>query len=111
MVSHCGPCGSSEVSQFDVHRLRTGADLVIDCQADLLAQLNTRLVAPLIPRDVAPAPAQRLNPVFMIDGRDHVMVTQFAAAIHVRELAETVLSLREHSFEIVGALDVLVTGV
>ena len=85
--------------------------MVIDCQSELLSQLNTRLVVPLIPRDRAPAPAQRLNPVFSVRGQEHVMATQFAAAVHVRELGEVVTSLRDCSFEIVGALDVLISGV
>jgi toxin CcdB len=99
------------VAQFDVHALNSGPELIIDCQSDLLAQLNTRLVAPLILREIAPPPARRLNPVFDIDGREHVMVTQFAAAVHVRELGGIVTSLRERSFEIVAALDVLISGV
>jgi toxin CcdB len=99
------------VAQFDVLRLSSGSGLVIDCQSDLLAQLNTRLVVPLLPRRAAPAPAQRLNPVFQVGDAEHVMVTQFAAAVHVSELGPIVGSLRDSSFEIVDALDVLVTGV
>jgi toxin CcdB len=99
------------MAQFDVLALNTTSDLVIDCQSDLLAQLKTRRVAPLIPRDRAPAPANRLNPVFLIEGTEHVMVTQFAAAVHVRELGELVASLKHQSFKIVDALGVLVSGV
>ena len=97
--------------QFDVHRLNSNETLVIDCQSELLEQLNTRFVVPLVPREAAPIPAHRLNPVFSIGGRDHVMVTQFAAAVERRELADVVFSLRDRSFEVVGALDVLITGV
>lgn len=99
------------MAQFDVYTLGSGAGLVIDCQAEILAHLNTRLAVPLLPRDSAPAPAQRLNPIFVIGGRDHVMVTQFAAAIHRRELGEAIASLKDRSFEVVGALDVLLSGV
>jgi toxin CcdB len=99
------------MAQFDVHRLGSGEGLVLDCQSDLLQQLNTRFVVPLIPQEDAPAPAQRLNPTFVIDGRRFVMVTQFAAAAHCNELGEAIASLRGHSFEVVGALDVLISGV
>lgn len=99
------------MAQFDVHVLNSGSRLVLDCQPDLLADLNTRLVVPLMPRAHAPAAAQRLNPIFSVAGGEHVMVTQFAASVHRRELGEIVASLRERSFEIVGALDVLVSGV
>jgi len=99
------------MAQFDVHRLNSGEALVLDCQSDLLDQLNTRFVVPLIPRGQAPAAAHRLNPVFTIAGQEVLMATQFAAAVLSQELSEPVISLRERSFEIVGAQDVLISGV
>lgn len=99
------------MAQFDVHRLKSGLGLVIDCQSDLLDDLNTRFVVPLIPEQDAPRPARRLNPIFGIaDGR-HVMLTQFAAAVQRKELGDRVESLRDRAFEIMGALDVLLSGV
>jgi toxin CcdB len=97
------------VAQFDVHRL--GRGLVIDCQSDLLADLNTRVVVPLIPRDQAPVAAHRLNPLFSIDGADHVMDTQFASSVERHQLGVVVASLAGHSFEIIDAFDVLISGV
>lgn len=99
----------SELSQFDVHRLGNG--LVVDCQSDLLSHLNTRVVVPLIPRARAPRPARRFNPVFAIEGDEHVMATQFISAVERRELGAVVTSLADRSFEITGALDVLISGV
>lgn len=99
------------MAQFDVHRLIPNGTFVVDCQSDLLAELNTRFVVPLIRRDAAPTAAQRLNPVFSISGAQHVMVTQFAAAVEVRELGEIVGSLTDRAFEVIGALDVLISGV
>ena len=40
--------------------------LLLDCQADVLDHLNTRLVVPLISPDSAPIAAVRLNPAFQI---------------------------------------------
>jgi toxin CcdB len=97
------------LAQFDVHRL--GSGLVIDCQSSLLAHLNTRVVVPLIPRDRAPKPARRFNPVFSLDGADHVMDTQFISAVERRELGAAVASLADRSFEITDALDVLISGI
>lgn len=97
------------MAQFDVHRLGDG--LVVDCQSNLLADLNTRFVAPLVRSEDAPAPARRLNPVFAIDETDHVMQAQFASAVERRHLSEAVASLADHSFEIIDALDVLISGV
>ena len=97
------------MAQFDVHQLGDG--LVLDCQSDLLAHLNTRFVAPLIPMDRAPTAARRLNPDFTIDGQDFVMDTQFVSSVESRHLGPIVWSLAKRSFEITDALDVLISGV
>ena len=97
------------MAQFDVHRL--GDDLIVNCQSDLLSELNTRAVVPLIPRARAPKVAGRFNPVFTIDGQDLVMTTQFIGAVERNQLGEVVVSLADHSYEIIGAIDVLTGGV
>jgi CcdB protein. len=99
------------MAQFDVHRLANRPGLVIDCQADRLDHLESRLVAPLVPLAELPSPARRLNPVFPIEGEDHAMLTQAAAAIRRRELGPKVVSLADHRPEIMNALDFLLTGV
>ena len=97
------------MAQFDVHRL--GQGLVLDCQSDLLAQMDSRFVVPLVPRAEAPRIAPRLNPVFAIDGDDYVMLTQAAGAVRSRQLGAAVTSFADRSFEITGAFDVLMSGV
>ena len=74
------------MAKFDVYRQKQGGWLVLDCQADLLNDLNTRLVVPLLPINQAPKPAVRLNPIFEVEGERLVMVTQFAASVPIREL-------------------------
>ena len=56
-------------------------------------------------------PAHRFNPVFSIDGAEHVMDTQFVSAVERRELGAVVVLLADRSFEITDALDVLISGV
>ena len=85
--------------------------LVINCQSDLLEQIDSRFVVPLVPRMDAPKVAARLNPVFEIDGKDYVMLTQAATAVRRRELGSVVASVAERSFEVAGALDILVNGI
>lgn len=99
------------MARFDVYRYPAGEGLLLDCQADLLAHLNTRLVVPMLAPAQAPKPAGRLNPEFVVAGEPWVMVTQFAAAVEVRELGERVGSLAAHDREIIGALDLLITGI
>ncbi len=53
------------MARFDVHVNRGGSGCLLDVQADLISGLNTRLVVPLLPVGVAPANAERLNPVFV----------------------------------------------
>jgi toxin CcdB len=97
------------LAQYDVHRFDGG--LVVDCQSDLLKHLNTCLIVPLIPRDEAPKPATRFNPIFEIGGIEHVMDTQFAGAVERRRLGGIVASLEDRALEIIDAFDVLITGV
>jgi toxin CcdB len=97
------------LAQYDVHRFDGG--LVVDCQSELLEHLNTRLIVPLIPRDEAPKPASRFNPIFEIGGIEHVMNTQFAGAVERRRLGGIVASLEDRALEIIDAFDVLITGV
>jgi toxin CcdB len=69
------------MARFEVFANPGGAGYVLDVQADVLSELNTRIVAPLLPLTQAPVPADRLNPVFEIGDAPHVMVTQFMAAV------------------------------
>jgi toxin CcdB len=95
--------------QFDVFRAQ--GELLLDCQSDALGYLATRIVAPLIPIDRAPERRPRLNPVIEIDGQPHVMVTQFAATVHSNELRTRITNLAVHRLEIIGAFDMLLTGI
>ncbi|CAO3419715.1 putative CcdB-like protein [Azospirillum doebereinerae] len=67
----------------------------------------TRFVVPLLPPNEAPQPAVRLNPVFSVERRPHVMVTQFAGAVRVAELGACVGSLVSQDTAIVAALGML----
>lgn len=98
------------MAKFDVYRSRGVAVYLLDCQADLLSDLNTRFVVPLMLETDAHKPAARLNPVFEIEGKPCVMVTQFAATVPVSELKVRLVSLREDSLAIGNALDMLICG-
>jgi toxin CcdB len=84
--------------------------LLLDVQADLLSQMNTRAVVPLLPLGTAPLPARRLNPVFRIGPDDFVMVTQFIAAVPRPALQEIAGNLSRHWDDIANALDMLLRG-
>jgi toxin CcdB len=99
------------MARFDVYRRRVDGGYLLDCQADLLSDLTTRFVVPLLPPHAAPKPAARLNPILSVGGEPYVMVTQFAAAVMKSELGQSVDNRRDDAEQIVGALDLLITGV
>lgn len=97
------------MARYDVYA-NPGGGLVLDVQADVLDELKTRVVIPLLPLETAPKPAKRLNPVFEISGVRYVLVTQFLAAIPVSALTEPHSNLSERHDEIIAALDMLFHG-
>ena len=98
------------MARFDVYAQADSPVLLLDCQADLLEALATRLVVPLMrPRDERPAFA-RLNPVFDVNGERLEMITQGAASISKRALTRRVCSLASEQAAIMNAFDLLLTG-
>ena len=98
------------MSRFDIFENKNGAGYLLDVQSDLLSGLNTRVVVPLLPKSSAPVPAQRLNPVFSINGLEVVMATQYMAAVPESELRFCSGSLAEQQDDIAAALDMLLLG-
>ncbi len=100
------------MSRFDVYPTpgKAGTGYVLDVQANLLSELGTRVVVPLLPNETAPKAARGLNPEFEINGRPHVMLTQFIAAVSKKHLGKSVFSLQARSDDITRALDLLLTG-
>lgn len=99
------------MTRFHVHVNAEDGGYLLDVQANLLDQLNSRVVVPLLPVDAAPKPAKVLNPTFEIGGISHVMVTQFVASVPRRLMGKEVLNLQEQADVIVNALDCLFQGI
>lgn len=98
------------MARFDVYRHGERSGYLLDCQADVLNRLNTRLVVPLLPPDEGPLPIARLNPAFRVEEKDVVMYTQYAASVPARELRRHVTSLANEDRAIMNALDMLISG-
>jgi toxin CcdB len=96
------------MARFDVYRSASG--YFLDMQADVLEALNTRITVPLLPPDDAPSPARHLNPVFVIDDRPLVMVTQFMSAFFRPDLGPVIASLAHEADAITRALDTALQG-
>jgi len=99
------------MARYDIYVSPDSAGYLLDVQADLLESLNTRVVVPLMPISAAPSPANRLNPVFDVQTEQYVMVTQFLSAVPSTILKAPVANLAQHDTEIMGALDMVLTGV
>jgi toxin CcdB len=102
------------MAQFDVHRNGRNKryPLLLDLQADLLRDLATRVVAPMTPaKKLGGKPIGRLNPIVTVNSAEYVIVLQELAAVPVAALGAKVISLRKERNELIGAIDLLFTGV
>lgn len=100
------------MAQFDVYELRGDARLVVSVQSDLISSaLDSRLVIPLLDPAEARWPFARLTPLLRFDGKDWILGTPLMIGIPKKEIGSRVGSLQEHGFEIMNAIDFLLTGV
>lgn len=103
--------------QFSVYKnknpkSRSTFPYLIDVQSDLLSDLGTRVVVPLIKRGaLARKPIKNLMPAIRVDGQEFVMMVPQLAGIAASDLGAPVASMAEHRAEVVAALDFLITGV
>jgi len=98
------------VAQFDVYESRIGEELLLDCQSDLLDHFGTRFVIPLVSTETATT-LPRLHPVFDVEGTQHILATHLASAVGIEDLGRKIGSLANQRYDILNALDVLLTGV
>lgn len=98
------------MDRFNVYPNPSGFGYLINVQADLMDAFNTRMVIPLLPLAEAPQPAKTLNPLFTIDGTRHTMVTQYMAAVPVKDLKVAVFNVQNRHDDIVAAIDFLFHG-
>lgn len=101
--------------QFDVFknpRDKARFPFLLLVQHDLLSTLPVRVVVPLTPqRSFGERPVTRLNPVFQVDGVPVVMLTQMLGAVPTSSLGRRVGSLGARRAEIIGALDIVFSGI
>ena len=101
------------MARFDVyHAAGRDGSLMVDVQADILSDLATRVVVPLIRIDqAADNIAPRLKPVIEIDERRFVLSPTDIAAIPFRYLGPPVANIEgEYRDTITAAVDFLFQG-
>ena len=104
------------MAQFAVHRNpdpegTTWAPYLLVLQNDLLSQLGTVVVAPLVDEAAFGTPARILNPVFNIEHRRVVLSTAELAGVSRRSLGEEVTSLATEREAIMAAWDLIFSGI
>ena len=84
----------------------------IDVQNDLLSDLNTRLVIPLTtPEKLNQTDVERLCPVIHIDKSKYVLLTHQMTSVPNSILRTEVTSVEAYRYEILGAIDMLISGI
>lgn len=102
--------------QFDVltntdARSAHWAPYLVALQHDLLNDLETVVVAPLVREGEGPRPLRDLNPTVELSGERLVVSTQELAGVSRRNLGAVVGTLEAEREALIHALDLLFTGV
>lgn len=95
------------MAQFNVYAGARYA--LLDCQSDFLP-IDTRLMVPLYPRIEIVNLIRRLNPIFVVNGSELVMMTQMAAALAPKSIGKPIASLIAEQDAIKAAIDMLLSG-
>ncbi|HBL30020.1 MAG TPA: plasmid maintenance protein CcdB [Acidobacteria bacterium] len=105
------------MAQFTVYRNKnpqtsSAVPFLLDVQNDLLNDLETRVVVPLRPTSAMKGRTLRsLMPVLEIEGEPYILLTPHMAGIPRGELGAAVTQLETRRFEIIAAIDFLLTGI
>jgi toxin CcdB len=97
------------MAQFDVYQIADGT-LVLDLRSTELDYVNTRVVAPLLPRTNYAKPIPRANPELEVGGEIHILLAHFLSAVPVSALRRRVTNLEHEQYTIKAALDMLFYG-
>jgi len=84
----------------------------VDVQSDLLDELNSRIVIPLSPhKTLNNTNAKKLCPVLEFENASFVLLTHQMASVPRAILKKKITSLEKNRYEILGAIDLLLTGI
>lgn len=101
------------VARFDVYYYPgKGVDLVLDVQSNLLSELNTCVVIPLVSTSLAKEEyLVQLKPVIEIDDENYLLMTTDLAALPRNSLSTWITNIeRGYRQEIIDAIDFLFQG-
>ncbi|MES9875311.1 MAG: CcdB family protein [Candidatus Sedimenticola sp. PURPLELP] len=105
------------MAQFSLYKNEDSASndtypYFIDVQNPLVSDLNSRLVIPLSSHSTLNnTDAKRLCPVIHLDEGDFVLLTHQMTSVPSSILKSEVTSLDNYRYEILGAIDMLISGI
>lgn len=103
--------------QFSVYKnknpnTRSAYPYLVDIQSDLLSELKTRVVVPLVKvTALGKKPIQHLTPTVEVDGQKYLMLMPQLAGISTKDLGPRVSDVSKYRNAIVGSIDFLATGI
>lgn len=101
------------MARFDVYRhdART-RNLVVDVQANLLADIATRVIVPLAPTNEKKAELlPRLKPIILVEAESFILLTTEISVVRTRSLGDFICNIEAtHRNDIIAALDFLFQG-
>jgi len=103
------------MAQFDVYENNNPETsrlfpFLLDVQADILENIPTRVVVPLLVKSAVNKPIPVLNPVLEVQGAEVIVSTTQLVGINARLLGNKVCSMKDKRDVIITALDLLFTG-
>jgi len=99
------------MARLDLYRIPGVEGYLLEVQAAIMDSFATTVVVPLVPLEHGPPPITRLNPVFAIEGRRYLMLTQSLSAVTRKELAAKTGALPGACHDdVTDALDMLLCG-
>lgn len=101
------------MAQFDVHRnkgtQKTITPYILLVQSRRFDYFRRRMVIPLVDRSINPPVEPRLNPIFLIEGREVVLHTLSTLSVPADQLGPLVCSLEGDGDRIIAAIDMLLS--
>ena len=84
----------------------------VDVQNDLLSDLNSRIVVPLsAQKTLNNLNAKKLCPIIKINEDAFVLLTHQMTSVPCSALKKEVTTLEHYRYDILGAIDLLLTGI
>ena len=99
------------MKRFDVYQVDPDATKQLVCivQSEFVDGLNTKIVIPLLPRNLFKT-VSKLNLTIMLNGQGYILATNEMAAIRHSDFHKKIGSLEAYHHEIISAIDFIFNG-